>query len=395
MQKVKAIFYRKKAKKSHFPLEIPLFFCYNMLHTKKSYKKEDTMKDLSEVLAAFGFEKDATLVPWGNGHINDTFRVNDKFILQRINTSVFKNYEGLMNNVLLVTSFLQKELYKNNGDVLREAMGVMPAIDGKNYYLCSDGSVYRVYVFITDSLSLDAAQSAQDLFSCGLAFGEFQKKLSGFNADLLIETIPGFHDTLKRFEVFKQAIENDLAGRKESVKEEIQFFLDRYDEIKMIFDIYSKLPRRVTHNDTKLNNVLFDKDTRAPLCVIDLDTVMPGYAANDFGDAIRFGASTAAEDEQDLSKVHFDLKLYEAFAEGFIKGCGDGLTMDEKLSFPYGAILMTFECGMRFLTDHLDGDKYFKIHRENHNLDRCRTHIQLVKEMEEVLPTMTEIIKKQ
>ncbi len=353
------------------------------------------MKDLTEVLQAFGFGKDAKYIPWGNGHINDTFRVEDKFILQRINTSVFKDYEGLMNNVLLVTSFLQKELFANNGDILRETMGVMPAIDGKIYYKDSNGDVFRLYIFVRDSLSIDAVQSPDDLYSCGLGFGQFQKKLADFNAELLVETIPSFHDTLKRFETFKTAIENDFAGRKDSVKDEIQFFLDRYDEIKMIFDIYSKLPLRVTHNDTKLNNVLFDKDTRKPLCVIDLDTVMPGYPANDFGDAIRFGASTAAEDEQDLSKVHFDINLYEAFAKGFIEGCGDGLSMEEKLSFPYGAILMTFECGMRFLTDHLDGDKYFKIHRENHNLDRCRTHIQLVKEMEEKLPQMLEIIKNQ
>lgn len=353
------------------------------------------MSNLKEVLKAFGFNEDAKVIPWGNGHINDTFRVEDKFILQRINTSVFKDYEGLMNNVTLVTEFLQKELYKNNGDILRETMGVMPAVDGKKYYLCSNGNVYRVYIFVTDSLSLDAVQSADDLYSCGLGFGQFQKKLASFNAELLVETIPGFHNTLQRFEHFKEAIKKDVAGRKKSVKDEIDFFLSRYDEIKMIFDIYSKLPLRVTHNDTKLNNVLFDIETRKPLCVIDLDTVMPGYPANDFGDAIRFGASTAAEDEQDLSKVHFDISLYEAFAKGFIEGCGDGLSMEEKLSFPYGAILMTFECGMRFLTDHLNGDTYFKVHRENHNLDRCRTHIQLVSEMEEALPKMTEIIKQQ
>lgn len=353
------------------------------------------MKDLKEVLVAFGFSEDAKVIPWGNGHINDTYRIEDKFILQRINTTVFKDYEGLMNNVTLVTEFLQKQLYKNGGDILRETMGVMPAIDGKKYYKCENGDVYRVYIFVCDSLSLDAVQTKDDLYSCGLGFGLFQRKLASFNAELLVETIPGFHNTLQRFEHFKDAIENDVAGRKASVKDEIDFFLSRYDEIKMIFDIYSKLPLRVTHNDTKLNNVLFDYKTRQPLCVIDLDTTMPGYPANDFGDAIRFGASTAAEDEQDLSKVHFDIELYEAFAKGFVEGCGDGLSMEEKLSFPYGAILMTFECGMRFLTDHLNGDTYFKIHRENHNLDRCRTHIQLVSEMEAALSKMTEIIKAQ
>ena len=351
------------------------------------------MENIKEVLVNFGFDEDTKLEPWGNGHINDTFRVNEKFILQKINIDIFKDYDGLMNNVYLVTTFLQKQLYKNGGDVLRETMGIMPAVDGTRYYVCSNGCVYRLYVFVSDSLSLDAAQTPEDLYSCGLGFGTFQRQLSGFDASLLIETIPGFHDTLKRFGVFKDAVEKDAFSRLDSVKDEVEFYLSRYDEIKFIADMYSRLPLRVTHNDTKLNNVLFDAATRKPLCVIDLDTVMPGYAANDFGDAIRFGASTAAEDEQDLSKVHFDIQLYKAFARGFLDGCGDGLTMDEKLSFPYGAILMTFECGMRFLTDYLCGDTYFKIHRDRHNVDRCRTHMRLVEEMEASLEEMTAYIK--
>lgn len=353
------------------------------------------MNSLKEVFVNFGFEPDAKYIPWGNGHINDTFRVEDKFILQRINTDVFKDYQALMNNVCLVTTYLQKMLYENGGDVLRETMGVMPAIDGKNYYKCADGRVYRVYIFVQDSLSLEKVETKDDLYSCGLGFGDFQKMLSGFNAELLVETIPHFHDTLKRFEAFKEALNNDVKDRAKDCKAEIDFVLNRYDEIKKIAEIYSKLPLRVTHNDTKLNNVLFDNETRAPLCVIDLDTVMPGYAANDFGDAIRFGASTAAEDETDLSKVHFDMELYKAFAKGFIEGCGDGLTKEEKLSFPYGCIMMTFECGMRFLTDYLNGDTYFKIHREHHNLDRCRTQQKLVSEMEEKLPQMLAFINEQ
>lgn len=353
------------------------------------------MNNLKEVLVNFGFEPDAKIIPWGNGHINDTFRVEDKFILQRINTDVFKDYEALMNNISLVTGYLQKMLCANGGDVLREAMGIIPAIDGKNYYKCADGRVYRTYIFIQNSLSLERVETKDDFYSCGLGFGDFQKKLSGFNAELLVETIPHFHDTLKRFEAFKEALDNDVKNRATDCKTEIEFVLSRYDEIKKIADIYSKLPLRVTHNDTKLNNVLFDKETRRPLCVIDLDTVMPGYAANDFGDAIRFGASTAAEDETDLSKVRFDIELYKAFAKGFIEGCGDGLTKEEKLSFPYGCIMMTFECGMRFLTDYLSGDTYFKIHREHHNLDRCRTQFKLVSEMEEKLPQMLAIINEE
>lgn len=353
------------------------------------------MDRISDVLVHFGFKPDAKHIPWGNGHINDTFRVEERFLLQRINTNVFKDYDGLMNNVHLVTTFLQKMIYKNGGNVLRESMGVIPAIDGKNYYVCSDGKVYRMYVFIEDSLSIDQVETKDDLYACGFGFGDFQKKLSGFDASLLVETIPGFHDTLKRFEAFKDSLNADVKDRAKDCKTEIDFVLNHYDLIKKIADIYSKLPQRVTHNDTKLNNVLFDYKNRQPLCVIDLDTVMPGYAANDFGDAIRFGASTAAEDETDLSKVHFDFELYKAFAEGFIKGCGGGLTKEEILSFPYGCIMMTFECGMRFLTDYLNGDTYFKIHREHHNLDRCRTQLKLVSEMEEKLPDMLAFINEQ
>jgi hypothetical protein len=353
------------------------------------------MEKFKDILLNFGFDENITITPWGNGHINDTFRINDKFILQKVNIDIFKDYKGLMNNVMLVTSFLQKQIYAAGGDILREAMGVMPAIDGKSYYVTPEGEVYRVYIFVTDSLSLDAAECKEDLFNCGKAFGIFQRKLSSFDASQLVETIPGFHHTIKRFNAFKEAIENNVSGKKDASKAEIDGYLSRYDEIKGIWDMYLRLPLRVTHNDTKLNNILFDANTREPLCVVDLDTVMPGYAANDFGDAIRFGASTAAEDEQDLSKVHFDIELYKAFAKGFIEGCGGGLTEEELLSLPYGAIMMTFECGMRFLTDHLNGDTYFKIHRENHNLDRCRTQLRLVEEMEQALPEMIAFIKSQ
>ena len=345
---------------------------------------------IQHVLTNFGFDSDAKYIPWGNGHINDTFLVEEKFILQRINTSIFKDPVVLMNNISLVSEFLQKEIYAANGDILREAMGVMPTVDGKSFYVCENGSVYRLYIFITDSLSLDAVESPDDLYACGLGFGVFQKKLKAFDATLLSETIPGFHDTMKRFGTFKASLEKDAVSRAADAKKEIDFALECYPLIKEITDMYSKLPLRVTHNDTKLNNILFDNATRKPICVIDLDTVMPGYAANDFGDAIRFGASTAAEDETDLTKVHFDLTLYKAFAKGFLEGCGDDLTPEEIESLPYGCILMTFECGMRFLTDYLDGDVYFKIHREHHNLDRCRTQFKLVEEMVQSLPLMKQ-----
>ena len=209
-------------------------------------------------------------------------------------------------------------------------------------------------------------------------------------------TIEGFHDTKARFQVFKKAVEDDVCGRAASVQKEIQFVLEHEHLANVFADLLEKkeIPLRVTHNDTKLNNIMIDNKTRKGICVIDLDTVMPGLAMNDFGDSIRFGASTATEDEQDLSKVSCDMELFDLYAKGFIEGCGGKLTEKEIDLMPTGAMVMTFECGMRFLTDYLQGDTYFKIHRENHNLDRCRTQFKLVKDMEAKWDTMREIIDK-
>ena len=236
----------------------------------------------------------------------------------------------------------------------------------------------------------------EDFYQSAVAFGHFQRLLADYPAETLHETIVNFHNTVDRLDKFKTAVEKDICHRVADVEKEIQFVLDRTELAHVLCDMQDqgKLPLRVTHNDTKLNNIMIDNATGKAICVIDLDTVMPGLSVNDFGDSIRFGASTGAEDEKDLTKVSCDLHLYEVYVKGFIEECGDALTETELDMLPMGAILMTFECGMRFLTDYLEGDHYFKIHREGHNLDRCRTQFKLVKDMEEKLSRMKEIVNK-
>ncbi|NCC45030.1 MAG: aminoglycoside phosphotransferase family protein, partial [Clostridia bacterium] len=230
----------------------------------------------------------------------------------------------------------------------------------------------------------------------GYAFGNFQYLLADFPAKKLHETIVNFHNTVDRFAKFKKAVDEDIMGRAKDVQPEIQFILDREKDCHFFGDLLAneEVPLRVTHNDTKLNNVLFDKESKKAICVIDLDTVMPGFAAHDFGDAIRFGASTAVEDEQDLEKVSCDMTLFEAYFDGFMEGCRGSLTKREVETLPMGAKIMTFECGMRFLTDYLEGDVYFKIHRKGHNLDRTRTQLKLVKDMEDKWDIMEKIVNK-
>ena len=358
-----------------------------------------------EAIANFQYE--GILVderPYGSGHINDTFLLTFaiaemgqiKVILQRMNTEVFTQPVELMENILGVTSYLRKKIIENGGDPERETLNVINTTEGLPYFIDSKGDYWRSYKFITDATSYDAVESPDDFYQSAVSFGNFQKLLADYPAETLHETIKGFHDTKARFQVFKKAVEDDVMHRADSVRKEIQFVLDHEDVANYFWELQQKgeIPLRVTHNDTKLNNIMIDNKTGKGICVIDLDTVMPGLSANDFGDSIRFGATTAAEDERDLSKVHFDLHLYEVFVKGFIEGCGGALTELEMEMLPMGAILMTFECGMRFLADHREGDHYFKIHRENHNLDRCRTQFKLVSEMEEKLPEMKAIVEK-
>lgn len=362
-------------------------------------------EQLEEAIANFRFGGEPIEEgPYGSGHINDTYRlvirrdggVRVPVILQRMNKHVFPKPVELMENVLHVTSYLRDRIIENGGDPLRETLNVIPAADGKAYYVDSTGEYWRSYVFITGATSYDKVEKPEHFYESAVAFGNFQRLLAEYPAETLHETIEGFHDTKARFEVFKKIVEEDRLGRAGDVQKEIQFVLDREDVAGCFGELLEKgeIPLRVTHNDTKLNNIMIDDETGKGICVIDLDTVMPGLVMHDFGDSIRFGASTAAEDEQDLNKVSLSMELFETYAKGFIKGCGGRLTQREIELMPMGAKVMTFECGMRFLTDYLEGDVYFKIHRERHNLDRCRTQFKLVEDMEKKWYTMHEIIKK-
>ena len=343
-------------------------------------------------------------VPYGSGHINDTFlmtlRKDDgsegRVIMQRMNDDIFTNPEELMENILGVTSYLREEIIRNGGDPERETLNVIRTKGDKPYFVDSEGDYWRCYVFIENARTYDKVETPEDFYQSAVAFGNFQRMLADYPATTLHETIKGFHDTKARFEVFKKAVADDVCGRVADVKEEIDFYL-AHEELAHVFgELLEKgeIPIRVTHNDTKLNNVMIDDVTRKGICVLDLDTVMPGLAMNDFGDSIRFGASTAAEDEQDLNKVWCDMELFDVYAKGFIEGCGGKLTTKEIELLPMGAKVMTFECGMRFLTDYLQGDVYFKTHREGHNLDRTRTHIKLIQDMENKWDTMNDIIEK-
>ena len=342
-------------------------------------------------------------IPYGEGHINQTYAITvtsvqgaKRYILQKINTNTFKDPAGLMENVCGVTDFLREKAKQRGADPARATLHVVPTKEEKPYYQAADGSCWRIYEFVENTVCLQQVQSAEDFYQSALAFGNFQRLLADYPADTLHETIPDFHNTVKRFANFKKAVEEDACGRAADVQKEIQFVLEREQLAHTLVDLQDagKLPLRVTHNDTKLNNIMIDNATHKGICVIDLDTVMPGLSLNDFGDSIRFGASTAAEDEQDISKVSCDLHLFEVYVKGFLEGCGGALTDLEVEMLPMGAILMTFECGMRFLADHLEGDHYFRIHRENQNLDRARTQFKLVWDMEQKLSEMKAIVQK-
>ena len=349
---------------------------------------------LYSILKHFDFENEAKA--YGNGHINETFIVEPKYIVQKINTNVFKNADDLMNNILNVTTFLKEKIVADGGDPMRETLTVIPTNEGHSYYRHSDGSWYRCYEFIRDSLAIETVEDPADLYEAAKSFALFQKRLADFPADTLAETIVDFHHTPKRFQALEEAIKNDIKGRAAGVKEEIEFALAQKEWISTVIDGLDdgSIPLRVTHNDTKINNVLFDKDTRKGLCVIDLDTVMPGSMLYDFGDALRIGAASGAEDETDLDKIWFKLDNFEAFTKGFAEEIGNTLTKKEIDLLPLSAKLLTYECGIRFLTDYLNGDTYFRIHRENHNLDRCRTQFKLVKDIDSKFDEMKAVVAK-
>ncbi len=346
--------------------------------------------------AAFHFKLDGqpkSCEPYGEGHINQTYLlITDKevwYILQKINRHVFRDVEALMENITKVTRYLSTK----DSDP-RHVLTVVPTWHEKDYYEDENGDCWRVYIFVRDSLCLQKAEQPGDFKRSGLAFGRFQQMLEDYPAETLHATIPDFHNTPDRYKKLQVAIEMDSHKRLCEVGEEVRFALERLERAGKLQAMQAEglLKTRVTHNDTKLNNVLLDINTREPLCVIDLDTVMPGLAAHDFGDSIRFGASTAPEDEKNLDLVNFSLPLYREYTEGFLAGCGKSLNRHELETLPEGAWAMTLECGVRFLTDYLQGDVYFRTHREGHNLDRCRTQFKLVAEMEKQWEQMAQVI---
>ncbi len=357
---------------------------------------------LRDVTAAYAFPgAPVRVTPHGAGHINDTYCVvcrsgegkETRFILQGLSPAAFPRPEEVMENFIGVTSHLRKKIEAAGGDPLRETLDLLPTRDGRPYHTDPAGKVWRLVRYIENTVCLRRA-TPETFEAAGRAFGRFQFLLRDYPAGTLRETVPGFHDTGRRFSAFLAALREDKLRRAKDAEAEIRFALERERDCFAATDALreGKLPLRVTHNDTKLDNVLFDKDTMEGICVIDLDTVMPGLSLYDFGDAIRYGANHCAEDEEDLSKVSFDLDLYARFTRGFLTGAQGVFTETELAYFPWGAKLMTLECGIRFLTDYLEGDRYFRIHDPGQNLRRCRTQFKLVRDMEAQWEEMQRVI---
>lgn len=344
------------------------------------------------------FQSSETL---NNGHINTTFVLDfqtadgavQSYVVQKINTYVFKDPDTLMENIVGVTSFLRREIEKSGGDPERETLTFLPCANGKYYAKDENGACWRCYRHIGEVYTCNIIDSEEVFKNAGAAFGSFQKMLADYPSETLKETIPNFHNTYSRFLDFEKAVRDNLSGRRDQVEAEIEFLRAREADTRVLLDLMDKgeLPLRVTHNDTKLNNILFDNKTNHGICIIDLDTVMPGLALYDFGDSIRFGANTASEDEKDLSKVSLSLPLYKAYVEGYLGVAKDSLTACEIEYLPFSAKLMTLECGMRFLTDFLNGDTYFKTEYPEHNLVRCRTQFKLVEDMEKKMAEMQSL----
>ena len=360
--------------------------------------------DIKSIIDNYNFEGEYIgSYPVNNGHINDTFvlEFEDKlgkihsFLLQKINVNVFKQPEQLMSNILGVTSFLRDKIEAAGGDTLRECLTVIHTKDGKSFTHSPKLGYWRCYNYITDSYAVDTITSPEVFFNAAKAFGKFQNLLADYPIDTLYDTIPNFHNTASRYKDFICAVEQNLSGRLDTALKEVEFVKARESDTGVLVELLNKgkLPLRVTHNDTKLNNVMFDKATDESICVVDLDTVMPGLSLYDFGDSIRFGANTAAEDEKDLSKVSLSLTLFEYYVKGYLAQAGASLTEREINYLPFSAKLMTLECGMRFLGDYINGDTYFKVSYPEHNLVRARTQLALVEDMERKMQQMKDIVE--
>ena len=341
--------------------------------------------------------------PYGSGHINDTFALemdqggkSVRYVLQRINHNIFRNPDGLMRNVERVCRHAQAKLAQaGRADASRRALTLVPTRDGRGWYVDPRGNHWRCYVFVERATGHDVIRNADQAFQAAKAFGAFQALLADLPGDRLIETIPNFHHTPSRYAAFAAALAKDAHGRAKEAAPEIAFAQARAHEVGTIVEAMARgeIPERVTHNDTKLNNVLLDNESQEGICVIDLDTVMPGSALYDFGDLVRTSTSPAAEDETDLSKVTMQLPMFEALVQGYLASAGGFLTPRERELLPFAGKLITFEIGLRFLTDWLEGDVYFKVKRPRHNLDRLRTQFKLVESIEAQLPAMQALVR--
>jgi hypothetical protein len=364
----------------------------------------DQPHNLKEISSHFQVEGELIdAVPYGSGHINDTllgrYRTRNgtkRYIHQHINHHVFKQPEKLMDNIERVTRFARQQIIAVGGDPERETLNLVPTLEGKSFYQTPQGEYWRTYTFIKGAHTYDVADNLRHVYNAAKAFGNFQKLLDSLPGERLHETIPNFHHTASRFESFEQAVNNDNCGRAAGVRHEIDFLLQRKDDASVVVNLLAqgKIPERVTHNDTKLNNVLIDDHTNEGICVIDLDTMMPGSALYDFGDLVRMGAATAVEDETDLARVGIGMEMFEWLARGYLDAVRGFLTLVEINHLAFAGKLITFEQALRFLGDYLNGDVYYKIHRPNHNLDRARTQIKMVAEMERKFDVMQATIER-
>ena len=357
-----------------------------------------------DILSAFAIDGEfVSCEPYGSGLINRTYvavyneggrRV--RYIVQRINTNLFKNVDGLMNNIKLVTEFNRAEILKRGGDPNRESLTLVPTKNGGTYLRTEEGDCYRVYVFIENAKGYDVVEKPEHFYESAVAFGKFAMLLDRFDSSKLFEVLPDFHNTVKRFSNFEKSLKADKFNRAIDVRKEIEFALNHEKITHTIVDLLAsgEMPSRVTHNDTKLNNVLIDTHTDKAVSVIDLDTMMPGSICYDFGDSIRFGCNPCLEDTPETDKVIFNMPLFETYTKGYLSVFGDTITDVERKNLPMGAILMTYECGIRFLTDYLDGDVYFRKTREGQNIDRTRSQFKLVSDMEKRYDEMLSIVEK-
>ena len=335
------------------------------------------------------------------GHINETYSATYnqggnrvRYIHQKINQNVFRDPAAVMKNVMRVTTHLRKKLEEQKSkDITRRCLIVVPTRKGEPFYRTGD-SFWRTFVFVEGVQTYEAVQSQQQAFEAGKAFGNFQSLLVDLPGERLHETIPDFHNTRKRFDALVKAVENDHLNRAKEAAAEIEFAMKHEAIVDVILSAMAKrrIPERITHNDTKFNNVMLDSKTGEAMCVVDLDTVMPGCALYDFGDMVRTTTSPTLEDERDLSKVKMQMPMFKKLAEGYYSTAGQFLTKNEKALVAFAGKLITFEIGIRFLTDYLSGDTYFRIHRPGHNLDRCRTQFKLVESIEKQEDPMQKFV---